>query len=204
MLASASKDTTIRLWDAISGRLVYTLRGHTRETTAVAFSPDGKTLASGSWDNTVRFWKVAKGTEIRLLRQGGGVLGVAWSPDGRTLISSGSEIQLWEAASGTEVKIMEDRGIGTNVVWGPEGRWVASGVQADGVAKAVGLWDVANGRLLQVLKGHQFVVQSVALSPDGKTLASSDDGGTIRLWDVSGLKRLERPIKAVVSQRAQP
>ena len=72
---------------------------------------------------------------------------------------------------------------------------MAAGVQADGVAKAVGIWDVTNGRLLQALKSHRGVVQSVAISPDGKTLASSDTDGEIRLWDMQFSKALQMPIK---------
>jgi WD40 repeat protein len=57
-LASGSLDNTIRLWDAASGALLRTLKGHTYTVRSVAFSPDGRALASGSWDGTVRLWGV--------------------------------------------------------------------------------------------------------------------------------------------------
>jgi WD40 repeat protein len=59
-LASGSLDTTVRLWDPVTGREVATLRGHTSRIIRLAFSPDGKTLASGSWDKTVRLWHAAQ------------------------------------------------------------------------------------------------------------------------------------------------
>jgi WD40 repeat protein len=59
LLASASDDKTVRLWDVQSGRLVRTLEGHTDRVRSVAFAPDGRLFASGSGDGTVRLWGVA-------------------------------------------------------------------------------------------------------------------------------------------------
>ena len=68
LLASASRDTTIRLWRPSDGTLVRVLRSHTDNVYAVAFSPDGKMVASGSLDQTVRLWRVADGQPLHVLR----------------------------------------------------------------------------------------------------------------------------------------
>jgi len=87
-LASAGEDQTVRVWDAASGQVLLTLRGHRGKVQAVAFSPDGRRLASAGGDQTVRVWDAASGQELLSLKgQTNGVSGVAFSPDGRRLAS---------------------------------------------------------------------------------------------------------------------
>jgi WD40 repeat protein len=107
LLASASYDRTIRLWNAASGTTIATLTGHVSAVLAVAFSPDGKTLASGGADasvdyntpdNTIRLWDVASGNPVAILSgHTDTVRSLAFSPDG-TMLASGSfdeTVRLW-------------------------------------------------------------------------------------------------------------
>jgi nucleoside phosphorylase len=84
MVASASGDETVRLWDSATGAARRTLEGHSGTVWGVAFSPDGRLVASASEDGTVRLWDSATGAARRTLEgHSGAVLGVAFSPDGR-------------------------------------------------------------------------------------------------------------------------
>ena len=98
LLASASADSTIQLWNLNTNTLQATLRGHTSNVLSVAFSPDGSLLASGSADGTVRLWNPDTETlQATLEAHTSNVLSVAFSPDG-ALIASGSAdgtVQLW-------------------------------------------------------------------------------------------------------------
>ena len=65
-VVTASKDRTVKIWDASNGRELLTLTGHTDEVWSVAVSPDGRRIVSGSWDGTAKVWQAA--TEEQVLR----------------------------------------------------------------------------------------------------------------------------------------
>ena len=82
ILATASYDATIKLWDVNSGKCLHTLEGHTDPVYSVAFSPDGKYLASGSFDKNLHIWNVKDGTLIRTYQGEGGIFEVCWNKEG--------------------------------------------------------------------------------------------------------------------------
>jgi dipeptidyl aminopeptidase/acylaminoacyl peptidase len=183
LLASASDDKTVRLWEVATGTQVRTLTGRTGGVNSVAFSPDGTLLAStGAGDKTVRLWEVATGTKVRKLTgHTARVWAVAFSPDGRLLASGGDDmtVRLWGVATGTKVRTLTGRTGGVNgVAFSPDGRLIASG--ADDTT--VRLWEVASGTHVRTLAHHTARVNGVSFSPDGTLLASAADDKTVRLW----------------------
>jgi WD40 repeat protein len=95
LVASASGDKTVRLWETATGTCRSTLEGHSSKVTAVAFSPDGQLVASASGDKTVRLWEAVTGT-CRSTLEGHSweVTAVAFSPDGQVLHTNVGEIPL--------------------------------------------------------------------------------------------------------------
>src|SRR5262249_49410237 len=124
---------------------------------------------------------------------------LAYSPDGRWLVSSGlaqedPDLIVWDTASGRELhRLRGHTRLALHLAFSPDGKTLAS----DGVNNTVKLWAVPSGRLLHTLAGHENAVQGVAFSLDGRQLTSFDNydtlnlhggkprAGTVKLWDVA-------------------
>lgn len=91
MLASASFDTTMRLWDVERGICIHTLMRHQDPVYSVSFSPDAKFLASGSFDKKIFIWATATGQPVAEFRTTGGIFEVCWNHSGEKLAASGSD-----------------------------------------------------------------------------------------------------------------
>ena len=194
-LASASYDSTVKLWDVATRQNIATLTGHTHRVTSVSFSPDGSTLASGDswWDNTVKLWDVATRQNIATLEgHTSDVSSVSFSPDGRILASASSDytVKLWDVATRQNIATLEGHlGSVHSVSFSPDGSTLASG----SLDNTVKLWDVATRQNIATLEGHTSEVTSVTFSPDGSTLASGSSlrEAAVRLWDVATRRNIE-------------
>ncbi len=185
MLASASEDGTIRLWNVVTRTHKHTLTGHTSYIHSVAFSPDGRTLASGSENGKIRLWNATTG-QYRVTLEGhrNEVSSVAFSPDGKTLASGSSDrtIRLWNATTGQYKVTLEGHSENINsVVFSPDGKTLASG-SSD---RTIRLWDAITGFHKQTLEEHTDSIYDVSFIEKGKTLASKNNNNTVYLWDAT-------------------
>ncbi len=177
LIASASKDQTIRLWSR-DGKLLHILTGHGSAVNSVSFSPDNR-LATGNADGTIQMWS-QDGQEFSLLKgHGGAVNSVSFSPDNRLVAGNADgTIQLW-SQDGKELSVLKGHGGAVNSVsFSPDNRLAAG--NADGTIQ---LWSQDGKESL--LKGHSRDVSSVSFSSDGM-LASASYDATIILWSSDG------------------
>ena len=152
--------------------------GQTGVVKAVAFSPDGSTLAAAG-GNFIRLLDVESRREVASL--GGGARSIAFSPDGSTLAAAGGNfIRLLDVESRREVPPLG--GSARSIAFSPDGSILAWAASRD---PAVELWDMVTRRKAATLEGHASEVRSVAFSPDGTTVASASHDGTVKLWDVA-------------------
>jgi len=187
LVASGGQDSMIRLWDAQTGQMLQTLRGHDAERRVydLAFFPDGQRLASASQDETVAIWDIRSGQIIRRWDAESGLLwALAISPNGQYILTGGQNglLKLWNAQDGTLLHTM--RGHISSIIAvaiSSDGLRMASG----GADRLVRLWDLASGKLEATLVGHSDVVAALAFSQDGHYLLSGAADLSILMWDIN-------------------
>jgi RNA polymerase sigma factor (sigma-70 family) len=174
---------TVCVWDAATGRLLYSLPGHYEENRALALSPDGKTLATGD-AASIRFWDLASGKKVRQLQAPlDEVQGLAFSPDGNTLASGhgGNTVLLWDLASGTvAARLPAQHNRLTLLEFTPDGKTLLTG---DTLDRRIRFFDVPTRTERGALTRPNYV-RCWALSPDGSLLAVGAENGPLSVWDM--------------------
>ena len=204
MVASGSGDFTIRLWRVAPSRQIGTpFTGHRDYVDSVAFGLGGKVLASGSDDGSIRLWSVASHRQISELKPGAGpVTGIAFSPDGKTL-AAGSEdgtLRTWDFTTRRETALTTaEVPVLFHIAYSQRGNRLAfAETFLTGPRKGSGLIGIINTSTYTAVGALIPGEGAVAISPDGKTLATPGIGTpadhTIRLLDAVTHRQIGAPL----------
>jgi WD40 repeat protein len=186
-LASASKDRTVQLFDAQSGKTVFTFSGMEQDVMAVAFHPDGKSVISSGFEAGIHWWNPRTGEKTKT--QGGHGVAVhelAFSKDGKRIVSAGADrtVRTWDGTAGTALKVFPVGSIAYAAAISPNNKLVASG-SFDGLVR---VWDEASARPLVTLLA--YAVESdqpewLAVTPEGYAAGSDKLVGQAK-WRTGG------------------
>jgi WD40 repeat protein/TPR repeat protein len=184
-IVSASRDKSVRIWDARTGVQLAVLLGHDDRVISAAYSPDGNRIVSASRDKTGRVWDARSGAQLVVLNGHEAVVtNAAFSPDGKRIVTSSVDrsARIWDAQTGAPLVVLGGHAdVVTSAVYSPDGSRIVT-ASADKTAR---IWDARSGAPLAVLSGHEAGLTDAVYSPDGSRIATSAMDGTVRIWNAT-------------------
>jgi len=162
---------------------------HRNAVYSCAVSPDGRQLVCSDFDGYLYFWDPATGNEIHPSVRGHDSIcyNVAFSPDGKKMVSGDEgRVKLWDADTRQELvdwKVPE--GTVQGLAFSPSGTPVVCICVRRGDREDVSIWDAEAGRRMFRLPEQQFLVHAIAVSPDGRLLATANENRTVKVWDAA-------------------
>ena len=191
----ATAGVHVKLWDTRSWSEITTLR-HDEWVWAVAFSTDGKLLATGDDNGQVNVWNLQNNrTVAQLQADSNTVYAVQFSPNDQILAGAGYEgkVKLWKVPNWESHGTLTSNGTVSEISFSPD-----SSTLATPGYESVDLWAVGDGENITTLTGHTDWVRATDFSPDGNALISGGADGTLRIWDVTSYRAVERNMVRIV------
>ena len=188
-VASAGGDGQVVLWRLADGSRMHVWKAHTRPITSVAFNPGGDRIVTGSDDLSARVWEVAGGKQLyELTGHHGTVRAAAFSRDGATLVTASRNggLRVHNAETGALLRTFDYQDGSIHLAYHPDG----DRVMVTGLGQLM-LWRVGHDGSRQ-RRAHRKGIYGVAVSPDGKTVATGSYDHDVMLWDTKSGTPLRR------------
>ena len=183
----------VRSWKTSDGTALRSFEGHTDAAYALAVSPDGKWIATGAYDQKIRLWDAATGKEIALLKgHNGAVNSLSFRADGKVLASASADrtVKLWSIPTGQRLDTLsQPTKEQTSVVFSADGKTLF----AAGGDNRIRAWSISaaakegTNKILTSRFAHEGGILNLALSTDGKRLASTATDKTLKVWNTADL-----------------
>jgi len=185
LLATASSDNTVKLWDPQSGSLKQTMSGHSDGVKAISFLDDGRTILTVDGANTLRSWESGTGKLKKTVEDFQESLwGVQLTGNGKALATGTSNrkaIRIVDPTSGATLRNLPEQASWVRgASFSPDGRFLAVSCWDESVS----VWDVKSGVLRQKLNIATNGMESVVFSPDGGTMACAGERSSVKLWNL--------------------
>ncbi|XP_002984120.2 POC1 centriolar protein homolog A [Selaginella moellendorffii] len=184
VVASGSKDKTVRLWIPRVYAKSTVIKGHSGTVRSIAFNPSGEYLLSASDDKCMKVWDVeTEKFAFALLGHLNWVRSAEFNNDGRSIVSGSDDrtIRLWDVESRQCIhQYIDILGMVRSARFHPEGKCIAS----CGTDECIQIWDTRSKRLVQHYAADTGTVNTVSFHPSGDYLLSTCDDGGLRLWDL--------------------
>jgi WD40 repeat protein/serine/threonine protein kinase len=195
VLATGSRDHTIKIWNVSSGELVRTLVGHVGAVTSLVFNHQGTRLISGSEDKTIRVWDISRGKQVNQIQAGDSVNSIVLGIGNQILsslgdrrgsrLAAGPAIRIWDLNSGRVIAVIETPGRNTalSASYSPDGARIIAPL-TNGTA---GIWETTRGKLIGTIQTSGIGIGTAVFHP-GSTRIFTSAGNTIQVWDARSIQ----------------
>ena len=183
MLATGSRDTTVKILEIPTGKIINTFPADDSPIWSVAFNSDATQLVAGTYDWRVIVWNLKTGEPFRVFEHRAPVWAVAMTPDGKTIASASGDqtVKIWDLETGFLIFSLPDHlDVIYSIAISPDGKTLVSG-SADQMIK---IENLETGELINTLTGHTGVIRSIDISPDGEKIVSGSYDNTIKIWNL--------------------